>query len=39
MRGYKKWLIGSAVVIGLAGWGLTNAVQKVRLAAARTDAI
>lgn len=39
MSGYKITLFGGAVVVALLGWGLTAAVQKVRLAAQRTEAL
>ena len=39
MRVRNKWLIGTVAVVGLAGWGLTSAVQKVQLAVARTTAL
>ena len=38
MRTRTKWSMGIVVaVMALAGWGLTNAVQKVQQAAARTQ--
>jgi len=39
MSGYKIALSAGAMAIALLGWLLTAAVQKVRLAAQRTDAI
>jgi hypothetical protein len=39
MKAYKIVLTASTVAIALVGWGLTVGVQRVRLAAQRTEAI
>jgi len=39
MSGYKTALLAGGLTVTLLGWGLTAAVQNVRLAAQRTEAI
>jgi hypothetical protein len=37
MSGYKTALLAGGLTVALVGWALTAAVQKVRLAAQRTQ--
>jgi len=39
MSGYKTALLAGGLTVTLLGWGLTAAVQKVHLAAQRTQAL